>query len=71
METREKSNPMKSHLLSLALLALCAATAQAQKYPAKPIRLISPFAPGGGTNILSRTIGPHLTATIEIGRAHV
>ena len=55
---------MKRLLLSFAMLALCAATVQAQKYPAKPIRLISPFAPGGGTDILSRTIGPHLTAAI-------
>ena len=36
----------------------------AQKYPSKPIRLISPFAPGGGTDILSRTIGPSLSAAL-------
>ena len=32
----------------LALLALCAALpAAAQNYPAKTIRLVSPFSPGG------------------------
>ncbi len=51
-------------LFACALLCLAAAPATAQKYPAKPIRLISPFAPGGGTDILSRTIGPSLSAAL-------
>ena len=54
-------------LISMAVCVLvssASATTIAQKYPTKPIRLISPFAPGGGTDILSRTIGPHLTAAL-------
>ena len=31
--------------------------AAADKYPTKPIRMISPFAPGGGTDLLGRVIG--------------
>ena len=46
----------------LALLALFAATAPAlaQSYPAKPIRFIIPFPPGGPTDLMGRTAADRL-----------
>ena len=43
------------------LAALAAAPVQAQTYPAKPIRMIVPYAAGGTSDILARQIGPKLT----------
>lgn len=54
-------------LLALILLAVgLAAAARAQTWPEKPIRLIIPFAPGGGTDIASRLLAERLTD--QLGR---
>jgi tripartite-type tricarboxylate transporter receptor subunit TctC len=37
------------------------ATVEVDKYPSKPIRLIAPFVPGGGTDITARAIAQKLT----------
>src|SRR6478736_6724126 len=44
-----------------ALVVLGAMPAQAQIYPAKPIHVLVPYAPGGIANIASRIVGAKLT----------
>ena len=48
-----------------ALLAsVCAAVAHAQSYPARPIRIVVPFPPGGGTDVVARTIAQKMNETL-------
>lgn len=47
--------------LSTAVLISAASSARALDYPKKPIRIIVPFPPGGGTDFATRVIGQKLT----------
>ena len=62
-----------TRLLVAALLAtsvLLPSFARAQAYPSKPVRLIVPFAAGGGTDLLARTVaqkvGEHWKQTVVV-----
>src|SRR5437660_7855089 len=48
-------------IVALALLCAAQSAAWAQGWPAKPIRIIVPFTPGSGTDIIARTVTQRLS----------
>src|SRR5438477_1391474 len=50
--------------LCAALALGCASLAHAQSFPVKPVRVISPYAPGGLGDLLPRAVAAGLTELI-------
>jgi len=49
-----------------ALLGLVSFNVQADSYPNKPIKLVVPYTPGGGTDILARMLGRDLSKALGV-----
>src|SRR5688500_9845984 len=62
--TAKGRNSMLLQRFVVALFALLALPVAAQTYPAKTVRLISPFPPGGSVDVVGRLIAAKLTENI-------
>jgi tripartite-type tricarboxylate transporter receptor subunit TctC len=51
--------------IAAATLATLPALSQAQNYPAKPVRVIVPFAPGGGSDLTARQVSAKFTELLK------
>ncbi len=51
----------RSILTGLAVLAAASLPAAAQDYPSKPVRMVIPFAAGGGTDVVGRIVAQELS----------
>src|SRR5262245_28180719 len=52
------------HLFIVAGVLALVAPVTAAQYPARPVRFIVPFPPGGGVDIVARTVGEKLSARL-------
>lgn len=56
---------MRKNAVRLAgIVAAAVSFSVSAEYPTKPVRLIVPYAPGGGTDVLARMIGQRLTEAL-------
>ena len=61
----KKSNHACALFAAAGLALAFAAQAQDAAYPTKPVRVVYPFAPGGGGDLMSRTLTAELTRDLK------
>src|SRR5438105_1952784 len=49
------------HAALAALISISDAASAAERFPTRPVRLLVPYAPGGGVDILARTLSEPLS----------
>jgi tripartite-type tricarboxylate transporter receptor subunit TctC len=67
MAFENRNIPLRALARSLAAFALLAGAtfAAAAEWPARPIRIVVPYAIGGGTDLLARMVGPKLSVALK------
>ena len=57
-------NPSRLAACAVAAISLASGVAAAQGYPAKPVRMVVPFVPGGNTDIIARIVAPEMSKAL-------
>ena len=53
-----------SSAVSAALMLVAATASAAADYPVRPVRVVVPYSPGGGTDFTARTVAQRLTSSL-------